>query len=102
MKASEWIEKRKAELVLELGQEKTEVTEVDVLRCELQANRELWDKLPPRFGAPHGPVWIEVGAQPVPPKVKAHQIAQGAQVQGKGIAQRLLVTGPNSQEPTQP
>jgi hypothetical protein len=84
---------------LKTGGDGGEPSEVDLLRCELRATRELLDKLPPRFGAPHGPVWVPETVAP-PPSMPIQEIRQNGGKQQPGrIAAGLLVTGPNAEPP---
>jgi hypothetical protein len=83
MKASEWIEARTLELV--------KVGNLEPLEAKLQAVCELFDRMPPRFGAPHGPPWLPPSPEPPRPPVAIQEIKSHG-----GIASKLLVTGPNS------
>ena len=110
MKASEWIEKRTAELVKADGPKTADASQVFVLECRLRAMAELWDKLPPRFGAPHGPIWLPTQTPPPPGAARlgsraapgASQNVDGGPTQPgtpNAIASNLLLVGPNAEPP---
>jgi len=112
MKASEWIEKRTLELMKEKLRTAPDPDGSATLPLEakLQAMCELWDKLPPRFGAPHGPIWLPTQTPPPPGAARlgsraapgASQNVDGGPTQPgtpNAIASNLLLVGPNAGPP---